>query len=184
MATLTVRTLPPWVDVFLRELRETGLERTAAAAAGTTLKQVRGLAETNEEFKYALEDALERATDVLELEARRRAVDGVEKGVYYQGVRMDTEVVYSDALLTTLLKAKRAAFADKTHVVGSGRDGAIEIVVRQFGAPAPAPTPTGEVIDVEAVDITPSPASPLAGGAPETPTVTVRQPLGDAADLV
>lgn len=46
----------------------------------------------------------------LESEAIRRAVHGVEKGVYYKGEKVDTEVVYSDGLLQTVLKARLPAY--------------------------------------------------------------------------
>jgi hypothetical protein len=42
----------------------------------------------------------------LQSEAIRRAVHGVEKGVYFKGECVDTETVYSDGLLTTLLKGR------------------------------------------------------------------------------
>lgn len=42
----------------------------------------------------------------LQSEAIRRAVQGVEKGVYFKGERVDTETVYSDGLLQTLLKGR------------------------------------------------------------------------------
>lgn len=42
----------------------------------------------------------------MEREAYRRAVDGVEKGVYYKGDRIATEHEYSDTLLIFMLKAR------------------------------------------------------------------------------
>lgn len=42
----------------------------------------------------------------LQSEAIRRAVKGVEKGVYFKGQRVDEEIVYSDGLLQTLLKGR------------------------------------------------------------------------------
>ena len=43
--------------------------------------------------------------------AIKRAVYGVEKGIYYRGERVATETEYSDGLLQTLLKAKVSEFA-------------------------------------------------------------------------
>lgn len=42
----------------------------------------------------------------LQSAAIKRAVHGVEKGVYYKGDRVDTEIQYSDGLLVTLLKGR------------------------------------------------------------------------------
>ena len=45
---------------------------------------------------------------VLEPEAIRRAVDGVEKAVYYRGAQVGVEREYSDTLLIFLLKGWKA----------------------------------------------------------------------------
>lgn len=50
-------------------------------------------------------DAREAFVESLEEEARRRAHEGVEKGVYWNGVLTATEKHYSDVLLIFLLKA-------------------------------------------------------------------------------
>lgn len=124
---------PAWVELFLRQLRSHGLINTAATAAGVTRRAVERLRENSAEFDYAVEAALDEAADELELEARRRAVEGVEKGVYYQGDEVAREVVYSDQLLTTLLKAKRAdEFAERKQITGAGGK-PITVVVRTFG---------------------------------------------------
>lgn len=49
----------------------------------------------------------------LESEAIRRAVTGVEKGVYYKGEKVDTEIQYSDTLLAKLLEARVSAYNKK-----------------------------------------------------------------------
>lgn len=51
--------------------------------------------------------------------AVQRAVKGVEKGVYFKGARVDTETVYSDSLLSLLLKAKRPEFAKDAEGAGT-----------------------------------------------------------------
>lgn len=156
-----MNTNEPWMSLFLRELKEHGLINTAATAAGVTRRRVDRERETNAEFEHAMDDALEAAADVLELEARRRAVEGVEKGVYHQGIRMDSEVVYSDGLLTTLLKAKRAdEFAERKQITGAGGK-PLTVVVRSFGAAPDAPAPAREPISAEYSRI-PSPSVQLA----------------------
>ncbi|MHC5536960.1 hypothetical protein ACYOEI_01645 [Singulisphaera rosea] len=45
--------------------------------------------------------------DTLESEARRRALDGVEKPVFYRGQKCGAIREYSDALLMFLMKAAR-----------------------------------------------------------------------------
>ena len=127
--------LPSWTDAFLDMLEETGLINTAAAAVRTTARKIATLREQSVEFDEAVERALQLSHDKLEAEARRRAVDGIEKGVYYQGTLVDTERQYSDSLLTTLLKAKRPdEFAERKQITGAG-GGPLTVVVRTFGPP-------------------------------------------------
>lgn len=69
-------------------------------------------------------DAISEAKNVgalgLEHAAMKRAVEGVEKEVYYQGEVVGSETVYSDGLLTTLMKGRLksvyGAEANQTNV--------------------------------------------------------------------
>ena len=55
-------------------------------------------------YAKAFEEAKVAATDALVAEARRRATQGVEEPVYYQGEVVGTIRKYSDTLLIFLLK--------------------------------------------------------------------------------
>ena len=59
------------------------------------------------EFDAAISAAIEEGYDMLEEEARRRAVDGVVEPVYYKGEPVGGIRKYSDQLLVTLLKGYR-----------------------------------------------------------------------------
>lgn len=59
----------------------------------------------DEDFKDKFEKCVKIAIGVLEDEARRRAIVGVDKPVYYQGRRVGRVREYSDTLLIVLLKA-------------------------------------------------------------------------------
>lgn len=168
----TLADLPDWTDRFLDLLEEDGLMNSAARVVGTTPQRIRSLREQSAEFDQAVERALEIANDALEKEARRRAVDGIEKGVYYQGDRVDTEVVYSDGLLTTLLKAKRPdEFAERKQITGAGGT-PISIVVRTFGEAPPHP---GDTLNGNSVD--------AAAKTPEIIDVEFRQLAPPSADV-
>lgn len=122
-----------WINTYIDVLRETGLEAQARTAAGVSKKVVEQQLEYDSDFAAAVEDATEMWADTLEKEAYRRAVEGVEKGVYYQGARVDTEVQYSDSLLSQLLKAyRKERYAPELTLKGSGQGGALTVVVRQF----------------------------------------------------
>lgn len=96
------------VKMFLRFLAETGRVDYAAKCAG--------FADTNFLYKRkkadkdladAWDEALEIAGDRFEAEAARRAVDGVEKPVFYKGEVVGYEVQYSDSLLAKLLDGSK-----------------------------------------------------------------------------
>lgn len=133
---------PAWGERFLAQLEEHGLINTAARAVGTTAKQVERVAENNDEFAEHLRQSLEISNDILEAEARRRAVVGIDKGVYYQGGLVTTEKQYSDTLLIKLLEAKRRQqFGNKIDVTHSAPS---TILIRDFTQDI-----DGNVIDVE-----------------------------------
>ncbi len=61
--------------------------------------------------------------DRLEREATRRAVDGVDKGVWYRGNRVGTEKQYSDLLLLAQLKANIPdKYKERTEVITKSDD--------------------------------------------------------------
>lgn len=88
-----------WSPVFLAALRATGNIQYACDAAGVTRRGASYARQTNAEFDREWRDALETATDALELEARKRALAG------------------SDQLLMFMLKANRPAkFRERIQV--------------------------------------------------------------------
>lgn len=92
---------------FLEYLRSTGNVSTSARAAGITPWTAYDHRKKDEKFASEWEDAIQEACDYLENECRRRAVDGVEKPVFYQGKQCGSVQEYSDTLLIFLLKAHR-----------------------------------------------------------------------------
>ena len=122
------------------------------------------LMEQSIEFEAAVEEALETATDEIELAARERAVHGVEKTIYYKGEECGVETVYSDSLAALFLKAKRRGqFGDKTELSGPGGT-PLTVNVRSFPLPDGAPAAsTGPALDapIEAIllpAVVPAPA--------------------------
>ena len=107
-----------WTDhqrgAFLARLAETGNVSDAARWAAVSRSSAYALRLAEEEFALQWAEAQGQAIDALEMEARRRAVDGVEQPVLYAGkpVHDDggdpiTVRHYSDRLLELLLKARR-----------------------------------------------------------------------------
>jgi hypothetical protein len=97
----------PWQRDFLRALRRTGVVRSACRAARVGRSTAYRHRESDPDFADRWDDAIETAVDGMESEARRRAVDGTEKPVFYKGEQCGTIREYSDTLLIFLLKANR-----------------------------------------------------------------------------
>jgi hypothetical protein len=88
--------------------------------------------EADPSFAAAWKDAEEAAADKLEREAWRRAVEGTDKPVTFQGVITATYKEYSDRMLEILLKAHRPEkFVEKSKVEHSG---GVSITVSQEDA--------------------------------------------------
>lgn len=131
-----VETAFKWRKTFLEELRKGASVRSAALAAGIGHRTAYRQRQRHERFALAWTDAVEEGTDILEDEALRRAVHGVETPVISGGAPVFltdpatgaqvpmTVLKHSDTLLIFLLKARRPAkFRDVWRVEQSGPDG-------------------------------------------------------------
>ncbi len=106
MANRTKRT-PKKVEAFLDGL-SAGLSVTGACEQAVIGRRtVYEWREQDPDFAANWDAALEAGTDILEDEARRRAVEGVEEPVFYQGKPVGQVRKYSDVLLIFLLKGRR-----------------------------------------------------------------------------
>ena len=103
MAKLT----PKKKALFCQALAEGGSVSKAASAVGVSRNAMYKLRKRDEEFAQEWDDAVESGTDVLEDEAVRRAKEGTDKPVFYQGVECGRVREYSDTLLIFMLKARR-----------------------------------------------------------------------------
>lgn len=74
-----------WTHNFLRALTETGVARSAAAAAGISTAAVSARRKVDPDFEEAYLQALEDSVDLMDHAARSRALHGVEEPVVYQG---------------------------------------------------------------------------------------------------
>jgi hypothetical protein len=103
------RTQPPkgWRRAFLKVLAVTCNVGAACRVARVGRATAYRHRHAEPKFARAWDDACEDAADLLELEARRRAVEGVEKPVFYRGERVGVVREYSDSLLMFLLKGCR-----------------------------------------------------------------------------
>lgn len=125
---------PVWQGAFLAALGDSGNVRGACERAKVGRSTVYDRRKTDDDFRAAWDDALQNAADVLEAEAMRRAVFGVQEPVFYKGKVVGHVQRYSDVLLIFLLKGIRPEkYRDFYKVEHTGRDGGpIQIDARQI----------------------------------------------------
>nr|DAS58879.1 MAG TPA: Terminase small subunit [Caudoviricetes sp.] len=106
---------------FLNTYIAEGTIGSAAEACGITRQTHYNWLKEDPEYKKGFAQAKEMAGDLLEEEARRRAVEGDECGIYYKGELVGSYRKKSDALLILLLKgAKPDVYADRQETKISG----------------------------------------------------------------
>lgn len=114
-------------DAFLADLTQRGNVSAAAAAAGLSRDTFYVWRGKDSDFAAAWDQALETAIDAMELEARRRAVEGVEKPIIGRVGKDEDGIItyvreYSDSLMTLLLKAHRPdKYRERTDVQHTGK---------------------------------------------------------------
>lgn len=105
--TKNTKFTPEVKEEFLDLLRTTANISASARSVGISPSTVNAHRLRYPEFDQQCNDALEEAIDYMELEAARRAFQGVERAIYYQGQVVGKETVYSDTLTVKTLEALR-----------------------------------------------------------------------------
>ena len=130
---------------FIENYEVMGQISSAAKAAGTSIDVIFKQKKIHPTLIEDMEIAHHKYCDEMENEMRRRAIEGVEEDVYYQGEVVGKKRVYSDKMLETLMKKERPdAFRERKEITGSG-GGPLEINIVQFDAT----NPTTEVLDAQ-----------------------------------
>lgn len=92
---------------FLAAYAECGNVTHAAKLAKCSRSQVYEWLRDDQGFSNSFDEAGEQAVELMEQEARRRAVNGTTRPIYQGGVKVGAIREYSDTLLIFLLKAAR-----------------------------------------------------------------------------
>lgn len=104
-------------EVFYKLLAETGLLQHSAWQVGVHPKTEHRLRLSNEEHAQRVEQAMEEYRASIEAEIYRRAIEGVDKPLYFQGrLTGDTIKEYSDHLLIVHAKRHIPEYRDKVDV--------------------------------------------------------------------
>lgn len=105
---------------FLAGFATCGTVSHAAKAAGINRSQHYRWLEKSQDYVKEFELAQMAAAEALEAEARRRAIEGTEEDVRYQGKKVGPVRRYSDILLIFLLKgALPSKYAERRQITGN-----------------------------------------------------------------
>lgn len=98
---------------FLHAFAQTGLDRDGCQAAGVTAFALRDWRARNETFALLYDAAFREASDRIEREVIRRAVDGWDEPVYQGGKRVGHIRRYDSNLLALLLKGRKSQYREQ-----------------------------------------------------------------------
>ena len=96
-----------WRKGFIAALSRHGNVTVACDQVGINRSWAYRVRDEDAEFAAAWDNALLEAADRIEYAAHQRAVEGVEKGIYFKGQKVDTEREYSDMLMGMMLKGHK-----------------------------------------------------------------------------
>jgi len=117
------KTTPEFKATFIRMLSELPNITAVCKLLSISPTNVHRARKDDPKFDEAVLDSIEQGYDMIEEEARRRAVDGVLEPVYYKGEEVGNVRKYSDALLTMLLKGYRPKKFNRGVTAKFGGDG-------------------------------------------------------------
>ena len=101
---------------FLRAFANRGIVRDGCLASSISWGTYTRWRDKDEGFNEGCKHAEMLAADRLEAEAHRRAFDGYDKPVIYQGEITESYTEYSDSLMNTLMKGyKKDKYRDRTE---------------------------------------------------------------------
>lgn len=105
-------------DILLEHIAAGSSVRAACEAAGISQVTVYGRRRSDPVFAAAWDAARDISFQVLEDEAKRRAVEGVVRPVFYKGAVCGEIEEFSDSLLSFMLEARIEAYRRKQQITG------------------------------------------------------------------
>lgn len=98
---------------YLKELQQGGLFYKAAKAVGWTPETIGLYRKAEPEFEELCQQALKIHRELIEAEIKRRAIDGWDQPVFYQGLPCGTLRKYSDRMLELYAKRHISAYRER-----------------------------------------------------------------------
>lgn len=164
---------------FLMRLEHTGALATAARGAGLTVATIVAHRRRDPVFDEEVTEALLIAAERVELEAVRRALDGYEEPVFWQGSQVGSRRRYSDPLTLRLLEGRMPSKYNPRvqHTHSHEHTGGVMLIptttspedwaAQALEALPKAALPAPEDPEVIEADFTPSPTDPTAELPPD-----------------
>tara|TARA_R110000868_G_scaffold8181_1_gene42123 strand:- start:26081 stop:26503 length:423 start_codon:yes stop_codon:yes gene_type:complete len=124
-------------DAFFEALSAHGFVTKACKTSGYKRSQVYVWKDEDEAFGERWDDAIAEHVEKLEAEADRRAVKGVDRGVFFKGKRIAKVTDFSDTLLIFRLKAlspEKYRERFESHLTGAVQVTKIERVIVGSGS--------------------------------------------------
>lgn len=146
-------------DRFLQAFAELGIVGPACKASNVNRGIINSWLASDPNFRDRYDDAEAEASDLTELEVRRRGQEGFDEPVIFQGVpsmtvdpqtgeeKMLTIRRYSDSLLLALMKARRPdKFRENSKITHDGNQGVLIV------PGTPDPTAWAEAVKAQQAD--------------------------------
>ena len=117
------KTTPDFKSAFITMLAELPNITAVSRILGINPSSIYRARTNDEDFDTKVKEAIEQGYDLIEEEARRRAVDGVLEPVYYKGEEIGEIRKYSDHLLLALLKGYKPKKFNPGVKITAGNEG-------------------------------------------------------------
>lgn len=124
-----------WHGAFISELAKTANASAAAKAAGVGRTTAYEHREADPAFAALWAEAEAIADDAVIAEVRRRAMDGVDEPVFYQGAECGQIRRYSDAMLTILARHAHGGMYRERQESKVEQTGTMTVIVRREDRP-------------------------------------------------
>jgi hypothetical protein len=118
---------------YLLALAMTGVQLRACQATGISRTTVWVWRQDDPRFCALEEEAKRLGAEILVAEIYRRAVEGIDRPVYYKGLRVDTIKEYSDVLLMFQAKASLPDVYRERYEVSGDRTRPLTVQIVQEG---------------------------------------------------
>ena len=115
------------LELYFAYVETSGRKRYSAVMAGVDPGRMVYLMQKDSDLKAQEMSAMQGYCELIDAAVHERAINGVERGIYFKGQRVATERHYSDALLIALAKANSPKYREHLSVDANVRAGVLVV---------------------------------------------------------